>query len=162
MLLLASIGCGGKPAQTKRTAPAPPPLASADATPVIGNTDACASQMHDLCGAFMFYLSRNPTLPPTLDDLDKKMLPQGGSSQALFCPVAKQAYIYKPNGILLPENNARIILYDAAPAHRGFRMAIRAEEPGDGRAPIMKVVAMPESFFLLRPPGSETNLERRP
>ena len=153
MLLLAA-GCGGNARSAGGKGSA------ADAISVVGNTDACASQMHDLCGAFLDYLRTHPTLPPTLDALDKSFLPTG--AQAFFCPVARQAYVYRPNGILLPEKNARIILYDAVPAHRGFRMAIRAEEPDGGLAPIMKVVALPESFFLLRPPGSDTAVPQRP
>lgn len=163
-LLIAALlvgGCAANSAKSKSKQPATktPPV-RADSEPVVSNTDACAAQMHDLCGAFLNYLRTHPTLPASLDELDRSFLPQG--EQTFFCPLAKQAYIYRPNGILLPEKNARIILYDAAPAHRGFRMAIRAEEPEDGRAPIMKVVALPESFFLLRPPGSESSVQQRP
>jgi hypothetical protein len=33
-----------------------------------------------------------------------------------------------------------------------MRWAITAEEPADGGLPITKVLALPESFFLLHPP----------
>lgn len=153
----AAVGCGSRAGTSSATRPTA--ASSQQPQAVVSNTDACASQMHDLCGAFLGYLLTHPTLPPSLDELDRRFLPQG--EESFFCPLSRQAYIYRPNGIILPEKNARIILYDASPSHSGFRMAIRAEEPEDGRAPVMKVVALPESFFLLRPPGSESPVPAR-
>ena len=117
----------------------------------ISATDACASRMHDIAGAILLYYLDHRKLPANLDELQS--MPGLDEPLAFTCPVSKLPYIYNPDGIMLPEKNARVILYDAAPSHSGYRWAIRIDEPQQDQPLVARVVALPESFFLLRPPA---------
>lgn len=115
---------------------------------VIGNTDACATRLHDICGAFLLYISQRNDLPASLAELAKV-----SDEELIFsCPVSNQPYVYAPAGVLLPEHQARIILYDPAPSHLGYREAIVIADPVPGQVPLTKIIALPESFFLMHPP----------
>ena len=118
-------------------------------TAQISNTDECAERMHDICGAFLEYYRQNHQLPPRLDAL--KQIP-AFSFLELTCPVSKLSYVYNPIGIITPDNQPRMICYDAAPSHSGMRWTIQFVEPQGNRAPVMKVVAVRESGFTLQPP----------
>ena len=116
----------------------------------ITNTDPCAMRLHDLSGALLAYYAIYYEFPQDLSELTaESMVVQ---PPPLECPVSGIPYIYDAAGILLPERGSRIIVYDPAPSHSRMRWAITVEEPAYGGLPITKVVALPESFFLLRPP----------
>lgn len=119
----------------------------------ITNTDACAAQMHDLCGAFLLYFVDHGELPQSLSEL--QAMPGGGTLPILVCPVSHLPYIYNPSDIYMAQRQAQLILYDAAPSHGGMRWGIIAEDAGDGGdgVPTLKVIALPESMFLLHPPA---------
>lgn len=123
----------------------------------ISATDACASRMHDIEGALLLYYLDHKKLPANLDEL--QAMPDLDEPLAFTCPVSKLPYIYNPGGIMLPEKNGRIILYDAAPSHSGMRWAIRIDDPSKDQPLVARVVALPESFFLLRPPARRPNAE---
>lgn len=138
------MGCAGgktatKPVEDPRTSPLTAPIT---------NTDACASAMHDICGAFLlFYLSQN-RLPAQLSELyNSEFLPK---NVRFVCPVSQQPYIYNPSGIFLPEQNARVVLYDATAAHSNHRWAITIQEPQPGQPLVAKVIALPDQFFLMQ------------
>jgi hypothetical protein len=116
----------------------------------ISNTDPCAMRMHDISGGFLLYYAKNQRLPQSLDEL--RELPGMEALPAMACPVSNKPYLYTPNGILMPERDARIILADPAPSHSRMRWVISVGEPKPNQPLLMRVVAMPESFFLLRPP----------
>lgn len=116
----------------------------------ISNTDPCAMHLHDIGGGFLLYYATHGRLPPSLDAL--RSVPGLDAPGAMACPVSNQPYLYTPDGILMPEQGWRIILVDPAPSHSRMRWAIRLEEPAPNQPLLVRVVALPESFFLLRPP----------
>ena len=141
--VLAAVGCTG----TARDNAAPPPDSG---TAPITNTDPCAMRLHDLSGALLAYYMEYYQFPAKLSELaDASVLLPAPPAE---CPVSKRPYVYNPEGILLPERSSRVLVYDAAPSHSGMRWAITAEERADGGLPVTKVLALPESFFLLHPP----------
>src|SRR5690606_5493096 len=112
--------------------------------------DPCATQMHDLCGALLLHLAATGDLPMSLAELEAG--PGGAEVPDLHCPVSKKTYIYNPVVIFMPERRARLVRYDPAPSHAGMRWGIIAAEGDEMRPPVFKVIAFPESFFVLRPP----------
>jgi hypothetical protein len=150
-LLAVAPGCGdSKPAP--RTTPQPrldgaPPAAQAP----ISNTDPCAMRLHDLCGPLLMYYRLHQALPQRLAEL--KEMPSFGADVELTCPVSKQPYVYNAFGLPSPDKSERVIIYDATPAHSGFRWAVSIIEPKDANAPLItKVIALPESQFQLNIP----------
>jgi len=149
VLMLAVVGCASAMPRAKSSPPAAAATATGDSQP-ISNTDACAMHLHDICGELLLHYAKHQRLPQSLEELGS---PAGPIAPVdLVCPVSKKPYLYTPNGILMPERGARIILADPAPSHSRMRWAIRVEEPAPNQPLLMRVVALPESFFLLRPP----------
>ncbi|MBC7785375.1 MAG: hypothetical protein H7144_16200, partial [Burkholderiales bacterium] len=105
-------------------------------------------RLHDISGAIMLYIATRNDLPGALSELQKV----SDEELLLTCPLANKPYVYTPWGLLLPEQQARIVLYDPAPSHKGYRQAIVIADPVPGRALTTKVIALPESFFILHPP----------
>jgi hypothetical protein len=144
-LLLFLFGCQTKPSSAEAdAAPAQKPLEQAP----ISNTDACAGRLHDISGVFLMYLLEHNNLPETLEALQPYARRMG--VEAFACPVSGRPYVYTREGILLPEQNARVILYDPQPSHAGFRWTIEIGAPSPDQPPRTKVTAKPESFFMLR------------
>jgi len=117
-------------------------------------TDPCAARLHDICGGLLLYYLTHKRLPANLDQMQS--MPELDAPLTFTCPLSKLPYIYNPNGIMLAEKNQRIVMYDASPAHAGphgvYRWAIRIDDPVPGQPLVAQVIALPESFFLLRPP----------
>ena len=118
--------------------------------PALSNTDPCAMRLHDLCGALLMYYFTNGRLPERLEDL--AALPGDTEALNFTCPVSGKPYAYSYEGIRIPEQKTRVIIYDPTPAHLGMRWAVIIEEPERDKALITDVRALPESFFMLRPP----------
>ena len=117
----------------------------------ITNTDPCAMRLHDICGALLLYYFNHFELPETLEELQP--ISEDEPLPPMICPVTQVPYIYNPSGIHLPERNTWIILYDPAPAHSRMRWAVTVQQPPDETEMLVtKVIALPESFFVLRPP----------
>ncbi|HEX8339929.1 MAG TPA: hypothetical protein VF624_03375 [Tepidisphaeraceae bacterium] len=136
-------GCSTK----QQTTTAPRPRDTLPTAP-ISNTDACATRMQDMCGGLLLYYNVHRRLPASLDEM--KSFPGGADVGDYACPVSRQPYVYVPNGIYLPEKNTRIVIYDAAPTHSNMRWAISIDEPQEDKPLVTKVIALPETFFLLR------------
>lgn len=140
MVLVAIGGC----ATAADRAPSAAPNAQASSA-----IDPCAENLHDISGALLIHLDLHGRFPPTLDALQ----PLPGSSPLSFtCPATNRPYVFNPGGIHLAERGAYIIVYDAQPAHNGRRWAIVMDEPQPDKAPVMKVLQVPETLFLLHPP----------
>jgi len=164
--LVAALLLGGcTSSQTPTSAAKPSPAASG--TKSAGRepdsaTDPCAGRLHDICGALLLYYLTHKRLPANLDELQS--MPELDEPLAFECPLSKQPYIYNPNGILLAEKSERIVMYDATPAHPGphgmYRWAIRIDDPTPGQPLVAQVIALPESFFLLRPPERVSPLQQ--
>ena len=103
-----------------------------------------------ISGALLMYFALHRKLPAQLDDL--KPLAEGDAPLNFTSPRSGKPYLYTPNGIILQDLNQRMIVYDPAPGPYGYREAITIDEPIVGQPLVAKVVAVPESFFLLRPP----------
>lgn len=151
--MLATIaGCTPTRQGAADSAAAPPARPSQVPPSNAANLDPCAVRLHDVAGALLLYYFTNRRLPETLDEINT--FPGAEEQIPLTCPASGQPYVYSPDGILLAEQRARVIIYDPTPAHYGgHRWAIRMEEPGDNQPMVTRVIALPESFFLLRPPG---------
>ena len=114
-------------------------------TAPISNTDACAMRMQDICGDLLLYYAENHHMPEQLDELAN--VPDIGEVPPFVCPVSHQPYIYDRAGIMLPEQQSRVVLYDATPAHSGMRWGITVSDPQAGKPVIMKVIALREAYF---------------
>ncbi|HMO25319.1 MAG TPA: hypothetical protein PKB10_03550 [Tepidisphaeraceae bacterium] len=143
LLLVCIIGC-----QPRGQAPQAQQLQSQDIPPQLRPDDPCAMRLQDLCGAQLLYYLMNDALPEALEDLP--LSPGMSEGIELRCPASGAPYIYNPEGIYLPERNARVIVYDGVPTHLGLRWAIQIDEPEIGRPLVAKVIALPERFFVLR------------
>lgn len=155
-LVLFVAGCATETREVRATPPPmpKPPAAKAprDVPPSnASNLDPCAMRLHDLAGALFLYYFTYQKLPATLDEVNT--FPGAEATVPLVCPTSNRPYAYTPDGILLAEQGGRVIVYDPTPAHyNGQRWAIRIDEPRDDKPMVAKVVVLPESFFLLRPP----------
>jgi hypothetical protein len=114
------------------------------------STDACATRLHDIGGAFLMYYTLNHRLPDRLDEL--LTIPGAEPDLQFVCPVSKTPYVYTPRGMMMPENRSRVLLYDPAPVHNGVRWALTIAEPEEEGGPMVtKVIALPESTFRFQP-----------
>jgi hypothetical protein len=149
VLLGAAALAGCQSAQTAKPSLRPVSTEKLSLAP-IKNDDACATRLQDsICEALMFYYLKHHQLPDRLEDL--RQLP-GFANIELTCPVSKLPYVYNPIGIMTPNNDPRLICYDAAPSHSGMRWAIVMIEP-QGSVPLtLKVVGVPENRFTLTMP----------
>src|SRR5450432_971101 len=126
LLCLAALmlGCSSSPAPSGKIVK--------QETAAISNTDPCATRMQDICGDLLLYYAVNHHLPAQLSELAD--LPDVGTLPEFICPVSHQPYIYDRAGIPLPEQQSRIVLYDATPAHSGLRWGIALNQPQAGKA----------------------------
>lgn len=135
--LAVTVGCASNASNPRKPAVAP-----------ISNTDPCATKLHDVSGAFLLYYRANNRLPNSLAELEN--LPGDEAIGNAACPASGKPYVYTATGIYMVERGQRVILYDATPAHSGYRWAITVLEPVPDEPLQTRVVALPESFFLLR------------
>lgn len=156
-LLIGAAGCATETRDVYRTTPPPramPPAPQLRGTPPpsnASNLDPCAMRLHDVVGGLLLYYFHYQRLPATLGDLNAT--PGVEQQVPLACPTSNEPYVYSLDGIQLPEQNARIIVHDATPAHYGgYRWAIRLEDPREDRPLVARVVALPETFFTFKPP----------
>jgi len=151
--LLAWVLSAGCAAPAAPQASAPAPAAAATGEPAkLSNTDPCAMRMHDLCGGLLLYFAQHQDLPSKLEDLATIPGLDAPGGAAFVCPESAKPYVYSIDGMMEPERRSRIILYDPEPSHLNMRWAIRIQEPQAGEALVARVVALPESRFMLRPP----------
>ncbi|HEV7299353.1 MAG TPA: hypothetical protein VGN72_08315 [Tepidisphaeraceae bacterium] len=149
-LMLAGCGSGKQTSNAGAGSTTGASTGDLQASQPISNTDPCAMRLHDISGGILLYYVTHHTLPETLADL--KSSPGMDSLPDTVCPVSGRPFLYTPNGIFIPERNLRIILADPAPSHSRMRWAISIVEPTPNEPLQTKVIALPESFFLLRPP----------
>jgi len=147
---LVCIGVGCK--SEKPAAKAPTAVRHRVGAEQPNDGDACAARLHDISGVILFYYVAQHHLPPTLDDLHGLA---GFEDVQYACPVSGLPYIYSPAGLPAPNQpGAKVIVYDATPAHSGMRLAISIIEPTDGTAGalVTKVIAVPQSYFTTTQP----------
>lgn len=137
-----------KPARTGHTLAG----GSDTSTAIIANTDPSAMNLQDMSGAILMYYALHKRLPERLD----QVIPLADTPISLTVPGTEKSYLYTPDGFLLQDRQSRIIVFEPAPLHSGHRLAITMDDPQPNVAPVCRVRALPESLFLLRPPGSTT------
>lgn len=155
LLACLMVGCAATagPADSS-TRPAGLSNSSTDGTVTdhaLGQADAqelCASRMHDLAGLLLLHYTRQGQLPTSLAQLGKAL--PGMPVPVLSCPASDRPFVYNPVGIYLPDRHGYLVTYEASAAHGNFRWCILAEQPDEGAPPVFKVIALPESFFVLR------------
>lgn len=145
MLVVGCQGNKGKSAQSPGTTP----LAD-NAQAVVSNTDPSAMKMHDIAGALFFYYAMNKRFPEKIEDA----FAVGDVPLDMNVPGGKGQYVYTPDGFLLQDRKSRIVVFEPAPLHDGYRLAITIADPEGTQPLVAKVIALPESFFLLRPPAT--------
>ena len=133
-----------------RCAPAKPTPAAKPKSGLSSATDPCAQRLHDLLGGLLLYYAQHDALPPNLKSL---ALPSGDVAEAMHCPVSNQPYIYDPQGLPAPDGSSLLVIYDAVPAHGGYRWAVEVNEPRPGKPLTGEVIAVPETRFA-RSPGA--------
>lgn len=116
--------------------------------------DPCPEQLHKISGSILFFYYNNRRLPSTLDELKANPGPDPAASYA--CPVDGKPYVYVPGGMVLPDVRGRVLVYDAEPS-KGWRWTVIMDELVPPKAPVTRVVAIPEARFSVRPiPGDVT------
>lgn len=150
--VIVVAGCGSPSTTATRDAKQPTtrPTLSPEATGVVD----CSARLHDVSGALLLYYFTYRRLPARLDEVNT--FPGADETIPLTCPTSGLPYVYDRDGIQLAEKHTRVIVYDPTPSHGGRRMAIRFSEPTDDKAIVVDVIALPESFFLFRPPIATT------
>jgi hypothetical protein len=123
--------------------------------------DPCAKHLEDISGALLLYYTKNHHWPATLSEL----APITGEQLALTCPASNQPYIYNLGGLEGPDDQRRLIVYDATPAHSNARWGIVLGKDIHGGNPTFEVIAIPEVSFRLyhpAPPKPQPTFPQRP
>lgn len=149
-----NVSASGRPGQASLN-PVPsagkPAVQGDTARAAIANTDPCALRLHDISGLLLLYYMEHWQLPETLDQLSQ--LPGFDQVGQLNCPASGKPYAYSADGILLPEKQQRVVVYDSVPSHSGMRLCITIEEPQPDQPLVTRVVVLPESFFTFVSPA---------
>jgi hypothetical protein len=141
-----NIGCNANPKAAAGKPPVGKPQVADSA--IVANDDPSAIKMHDIEGAILMYYAINKVLPPKIEDA----LPLADVPLDMNVPGTSQQYVYTREGIILQDQEARLIVYEPAPLHKGHRLAIRVNDPKAFQPLVMHIIPVPESFFLLHPP----------
>lgn len=112
LVLLALGWAAGCETSGKPAAPSPRPPA----------TDPCAERLHEVSGQLLLYYATNKRLPRSLDELAKAELRSSGPP--LVCPESGKAYLYRPDGLAIPDHPGLLVLNDATAVHNGGRWGI--------------------------------------
>ena len=150
VLLIAAVMSAGA-CSSSEPKPKNKPLAEVlqqPPAPAPSSKDPCPELLHDIGGSLLLYYYQNKRLPPALDDLKATSVP--GPKITTLCPDSHKPYVYVPDGLTLPDVRGRILVYDAQPT-RGWRWTIIMPEVAPPNAPVVKVVAVPESRFATVP-----------
>jgi hypothetical protein len=89
--------------------------------------DPCSVRLEDIEGAMILYYVQHQRLPDSLEEL--RAAADITVELNFTCPESGKPYIYNPNGLAVPGGNGmRLVLYDATPAHNGYRWAVMASQ----------------------------------
>ena len=149
LLVVAVISAGACSSSKPEPKPKNQPLAEVlqqPPAPAPSSKDPCPKQLHDIGGSILLYYAVNKRLPSTLGELK----PTPDANFTAVCPDSKKPYVYVPEGMTLPEVRGRVLVYDAEPT-KGWRWTIIMPEVIPPNAPVVKVVAVPESRFATVP-----------
>jgi hypothetical protein len=147
-LLLTFPACTHHPRPEQRPltpAQSPTELSEHNSLTIDLATDPCAVQLQDIASALAIYYHDYQGFPAKLEDI----LPIAKKWHLHFtfiCPESHQPYTYVPAGLSVPLQTRRLVLYDAIPAHKGWRWGIVMSPPPQGM-----VVVTPEVIRLSDP-----------
>ena len=157
--LVVSGGCGGTQSSQQSADSTGKPVGTIEKSPAKAYQDArndvkapsaaldpCALHLHDdICPALLLYLASHANqLPPSLAELRQTI---GDPNLDLTCPTSHQPYGYDPNGLVMPGEDARIIVADTQTIHGGVRWAIRIAPGVDGRPPTATVIPLTDELY---------------
>ena len=163
--LLVLVGCVTTPQPTRPRSP----LSDSDLANPWGNTpastaspagperieralgsDACSIRLGDIEGALVLSYALNRQLPMQLQDLRA----ENGSPLPLTCPTSGRPYLYSTQGLVSPGKVMRIIVWDDAPVHGGFRWCIFMAPSHPGELSL-DVRPIPEAMFRTYAPTDQ-------
>ncbi len=110
--------------------------------------DPCAERLHDMCEQFLLYYSTQKHLPNSLDEMkawEPKRLPP------LVCPASGKPYVYRAEGVEVPGQKGRALLFDAEACHSGMRWAIVADAVTDEGPLTLRVRLLPDGAWAAGP-----------
>jgi hypothetical protein len=119
------------------------------------NLDPCATNLQELSGALLLYVQTRQQMPASLEDLRQFLVVSQTQltnvpMPQFTCPVTHQSYGYYPDGLSIPEDDGRIVIFDSRTAHgvRGdIRWAVRIVPSTQGRPPYATVIPLTDEMF---------------
>src|SRR5258707_7434411 len=84
------------------------------------DSDPCSVRLQDIEGALVLSYAMNRQLPQQLQELRGV----GGAPLTLTCPTSGRPYLYSPRGLFSAGRSMKIIVWDDAPVHNGYRWCI--------------------------------------
>jgi len=142
-----AVGCASSKPSANGAGAASPATAKADDIPINNEAlDPCADRLHELTGMLLLYYGAHGKLPAKLEDA---AILSAHGTELLNCPVTHLPYVYDPKGpIVTAGGKARLVVYDATPAHHGMRYGIVIVEPTSAATHISaEVKEVPEALF---------------
>ena len=130
--------------------PVGPDNRGVDPDKLVGKS-ACGNQLHDIEGALLMYYAVHKAMPAKLEDLQP--LADSGSPLIFKCPKSGEAYIYSPIGLVRPGMTKIIVVYDATPAHNGYRWCLLVDESRPGSI-ATEVTPIKEDLFQQYSPAA--------
>ena len=113
----------------------PAPIAGKPGTAL----DVCAERLHEVSGQLLLHYCANGRLPGSTPELRALGAP-------IMCPVSGREYVYRPDGVPMPEDRGRLVLYDPAPSHRNGRWGVVVLKVTPGAPITTRVVWLPETL----------------
>jgi hypothetical protein len=107
--------------------------------------DPRAERLHDVSGHLLLFHFMNGRLPRTLDELAAL---DAGKAPALVCPDSGKPYVYEANGLQIPGQSGRLMLYEPTASRPGMRWGVLVGDPEPGKPLIVRVVLLPENAIL--------------
>ena len=105
-------------------------------------SDPCAIRLGEIQDALVRYYAARRELPQQLQFL----WAENGTGLQLACPKSGHLYSYSREGLVNPGRTMRIIVWDDAPVHDGYRWCIlMAISPSGGLA--LDIKPLPEAVF---------------
>ncbi len=113
--------------------------------------DACAARLHDLCGRLLLHYSLHQRLPQTLEALPPL---DPDDPTPTVCPASGEPYVYRPDGLRVPDHPGLLVLYDPLPSHAGMRWGVFVDKVTGGGRLTARVVLVPEEAIRAAKPAS--------
>jgi hypothetical protein len=116
------------------------------------NLDPCAMNLQELSGALLLYVQTRQQMPPNLAALEQFLAVSQTQltnlPKAQFtCPLNHAPYGYSPDGLVIPEDDGRIVIYDTRAVHGRIRWAVRIVPSVDGRPPYATVIPLTDEMI---------------